>query len=70
FELLKKRQGASQIVAGMDDPYPLGEMDSVPDSYPGKVIDEALKTGIINRREFELIWQGNVEKWLGREETE
>ncbi len=69
FELLKKRQGASQIVAGIDDPYPLGEMESVEGSYPGKVIDEALKAQIITRREYERIWQGNVEKWLGREEA-
>lgn len=36
FELLVKRQGVEQIIAGMDDPYPLGEMDTVPGCYPGK----------------------------------
>jgi len=35
FDLLVKRAGISQIVAGLDDPYPLGEMETVPGSYPG-----------------------------------
>ena len=66
FEILSRRQGVSQIVAGLDDPYPLGEMESVPGSYPGKVIDEALETGLITKTEFNEIWHSNVENWIGR----
>ncbi len=67
FELLVKRQGVSQIVAGLDDPYPLGEMESVPDCYPGKVIDEAVRSKIIMPEDKDEIWESNVLKWLGRE---
>ncbi len=66
LELLIKRQGIGQIVAGLDDPYPLGEMESVPNSYPGKVIDDALKSGLIDEYERDMIWSSNVEKWIGR----
>jgi len=69
FEMLKRRQGASQIVAGLDDPYPLGEMESVPGSYPGKVIDEALAGAVISEAEFKDIWHSNVERWIGKKLT-
>ena len=65
FDLLVKRQGASQIVVGLDDPYPLGEMESVPNCYPGKVIDQALEANYISKSEFKSIWKDNVLKWLG-----
>ncbi|MBK9736130.1 MAG: amidohydrolase family protein [Saprospiraceae bacterium] len=64
FELLIKRQGVSQIIAGIDDPYPLGEMETVPGCYPGKVIDEAVVCGIINETDRDQIWCDNVLKWL------
>lgn len=64
FELLVKRQGVSQIIAGIDDPYPLGEMETVPGSYPGKVIDEAVVSGIINETDRDQIWCDNVLNWL------
>ena len=67
FQLLKSRCGVSQIVAGMDDPYPLGEMEDVPGSYPGKVIDEAFVSGIISAGEKAAIWSDNVLRWLGGE---
>jgi len=67
FRMLKDRQGVSQIVAGLDDPYPLGEMESVPDCYPGKVIDEALAHGFISEKEKNDIWCKNVKRWLGKE---
>lgn len=67
FEMLVRRQGISQVVAGMDDPYPLGEMESVPGSYPGKVIDEARESGLINEKEFEEVWYDNVRRWLNKE---
>lgn len=66
FRLLVNRSGASQVLAGMDDPYPLGEMESVPGSYPGKVIDEALEQQIITQNEFDSIWSDNVLRWLGK----
>jgi aminocarboxymuconate-semialdehyde decarboxylase len=66
FEMLVRRQGTSQIVAGIDDPYPLGEMESVPGSYPGKVIDEALAENIITKAQFNSIWHKNVIDWIGR----
>jgi len=65
FQLLKSRCGVAQIVAGIDDPYPLGEMEDVPNSYPGKVLDEAVAHGMINKREQGEIWHDNVLKWLG-----
>jgi aminocarboxymuconate-semialdehyde decarboxylase len=65
LELLVKRQGVSQIVAGLDDPYPLGEMDGIEDSYPGKVLDDAEKSGIITREDKQKIWNQNVTDWLG-----
>ena len=64
FELLVKRQGVSQIVAGLDDPYPLGEMETVPNCYPGKVIDEAVAENIITEAEKSAIWHQNVVRWL------
>ena len=64
FELLIKRQGISQIVAGLDDPYPLGEMESVPGSYPGKLIDLAAENKMITLEEKSMIWFDNVVEWL------
>jgi aminocarboxymuconate-semialdehyde decarboxylase len=59
-----KRCGVQQIVCGIDDPYPLGEMDSVPDCYPGKLIDDAVSEKIINSEEAALIWHDNALKWI------
>lgn len=64
FELMVKRSGVSQIIAGLDDPYPLGEMESVAGSYPGKVIDEAVENFVISVAEKDQIWHSNVLKWL------
>ncbi len=64
FELLKKRQGVDSILAGLDDPYPLGEMAGVENSYPGRVIDEAEAEGIINSEEKGRIWKENVIHWI------
>lgn len=65
FQLLKNRCGVAQIIAGIDDPYPLGEMEDVPNSYPGKVLDEAVAHGMITINEQEEIWHDNVLRWLG-----
>jgi len=43
----------------------LGEMESVPNSYPGKVIDDAVQLGILTQKDADLIWHNNVLKWLG-----
>lgn len=65
LQLLKQRAGSAQIIAGLDDPYPLGEMESVPDSYPGKVMDDALQLGIIEQKEYDAMWTTNILRWLG-----
>ena len=39
------RQGTDQILMGLDDPYPLGEMESdEQSSYPGKLLDLTLSS--------------------------
>ncbi len=68
FRLLIDRQTAEQVIAGIDSPYPLGEMESTKDSYPGKVIDEALALGFINKVEHTKIWRENVIDWLYTDE--
>jgi len=67
LELLKKRVGTSQIIMGLDDPYPLGEMKGVGTSYPGRVVDYAIETGILSEQEGEDIWHKNVLAWLGKD---
>lgn len=66
LQLLKIRVGSDQIVAGLDDPYPLGEMEGVANSYPGRVIDFAVQSGILNQHEADNIWHSNVLTWLGK----
>ncbi len=67
LELLKKRVGSSQIMMGLDDPYPLGEMEGVGTSYPGRVVDYAVQAGILTEDEGKDIWCKNVLDWLGME---
>lgn len=69
FDLMVKRnQGTDPIIMGLDDPYPLGEMESEPQSsYPGKLLDLALERDIINQQQYDEIWCDNVLKWLGSE---
>jgi aminocarboxymuconate-semialdehyde decarboxylase len=64
LRLLVDRQGVSQVVAGLDDPYPLGEMDTVPGCYPGKVLDDALHAGYLTEQDKNDIWSYNVLRWL------
>lgn len=64
LQLLKNRVGVNQIVCGLDDPYPLGEMETVKGCYPGKVLDDAEHLHIINSEEKAKIWKDNVLKWL------
>lgn len=65
LELLIKRQGANQVIMGLDDPYPLGEMESdAQSSYPGKILDLAMNENIVNEAEYDAIWKDNVLNWL------
>lgn len=65
FQLLLRNQKSKQIIAGLDDPYPLGEMESLPQSsYPGKLLDLAVKENIITGEERDEIWDENVVTWL------
>jgi aminocarboxymuconate-semialdehyde decarboxylase len=72
FQLLLENQKSKQIIAGLDDPYPLGEMESLPQSsYPGKLLDLAVKENIITHSEKDKIWNENVVTWLfGEDENE
>lgn len=67
LQLLKIRVGSDQIVSGLDDPYPLGEMEGVRNSYPGRVIDFAVEAGILTKEESANIWNQNVLRWLGKD---
>src|SRR5699024_8121649 len=65
LKLLVQNQGSQQIVAGLDDPYPLGEMESAPQSsYPGKLLDLAIQRNILTPEERDDIWEKNVLTWL------
>jgi len=73
FELMIKRQGGTdQIIMGLDDPYPLGEMESDrQSSYPGKLLDLAEEVDIISKGQKDQIWSDNVIRWLcGDHQTE
>lgn len=67
LELMVKRLGGTdQILIGLDDPYPLGEMESEPQSsYPGKLLDLAVEEKIISKEQHGEIWENNVLRWLG-----
>lgn len=69
LELMVRRlQGTDQIILGLDDPYPLGEMESdAQSSYPGKLLDLAREEGIIDSNQQAQMWESNVLKWLGPE---
>ena len=65
LELMIRRNGTDQIFVGLDDPYPLGEMQSTPQSsYPGKLLDLALERKIIDQAQYDQMWEGNVLRWL------
>jgi aminocarboxymuconate-semialdehyde decarboxylase len=65
LKLLIENQGSKQVLVGLDDPYPLGEMESAPQSsYPGKILDLALERKIITEAESDAIWEDNVIQWL------
>ena len=65
LELLIRNQGSKQVLMGLDDPYPLGEMESEKQSsYPGKILDLAIERSIISEDERDAIWEDNVIQWL------
>lgn len=64
FELLVKRQGVGQIIFGLDDPYPLGEMNGVGNGYPGKILEDAVTEMVISEEDKSRIWHENVLNWL------
>ena len=72
LKLLVENQTAKQVLLGLDDPYPLGEMESQPQSsYPGKILDLALDRKIISQDDYEAIWGENTLRWLcGDDATE
>ena len=70
LDLLKKRVGVSQIIMGLDDPYPLGEMEGVGTSYPGRALDYAIEIGVISKDEGDDIWCKNVLDWLGMKKSD
>ncbi len=66
--MIKRLGGTQQIITGLDDPYPLGEMEcDAQSSYPGKLLDLALEDAIINKEQHRQIWEDNVLRWLGIE---
>ena len=63
--MLKRQQSTNQIIMGLDDPYPLGEMESeLQSSYPGKLLDLVLEQGLITQKQHQEIWKDNVARWL------
>ena len=65
LKLMIDRQGSNQIIMGLDDPYPLGEMESdAQSSYPGKLLDLAIERKLINEQEYHEIWEDNTLRWL------
>lgn len=65
--LMKKKVGSGQLMCGIDDPYPLGEMDTVQGWYPGRLLDDALEQKVLTEIEHREIWSTNVLAWLGKE---
>ena len=52
-------------MVGLDDPYPLGEMESeMQSSYPGKILDLAQERNIITAADADAMWENNVIQWL------
>ena len=65
LKLLLDNATSKQVVMGLDDPYPLGEMESQSQSsYPGKILDLALERHLLTNQEAENIWSENILQWL------
>ena len=70
LDLLKKRVGVSQIIMGLDDPFPLGEIEGVGTSYPGRVLDYAIEIGVLTEQDGKDIWCKNVLDWLNMKQED
>ena len=69
--MIKRNKGTNQIMVGLDDPYPLGEMDSESQSsYPGKLLDLAVAEHIITAQQQQEMWESNVLRWLGADKNQ
>ncbi|WP_394906858.1 amidohydrolase family protein [uncultured Mesonia sp.] len=70
LKLLVENQKPQQIIMGLDDPYPLGEMESdSQSSYPGKILDLAVERNILTSEQCTAIWDDNIIRWLcGKDE--
>ncbi len=69
--MIKRQKGTDQILMGLDDPYPLGEMQSdQQSSFPGKLLDLAEKEEIITAKQHKEIWYDNVIRWLCGDNSE
>ena len=64
LDLMLKRVGSSQIVWGVDDPYPLGEMATVKGCYPGILLDEMVDQSLLNVEQAKAIMSRNVARWI------
>ena len=65
LKLMIDKQGSDQVLMGLDDPYPLGEMESdEQSSYPGKILDLAKNRNIISQTQYNQIWKDNTLRWL------
>mgnify|MGYP007013072821 CR=1 FL=1 len=65
LKLRVENKGGKQGLVGLDDPYPLGEMDSEKQSsYPGKIIDLAMERDIITPDQADGMWDEHVVRWL------
>lgn len=65
LDMMVQRTGVSQILFGLDDPYPLGEMDADDGTYPGRILDEGVRLGFITAEEKAAICYDNIITWLG-----
>ena len=69
--MVRRQMGTDQIIVGLDDPYPLGEMESeAQSSYPGKLLDLAVDEGVINKEQHQEMWYDNVVRWICGEDRE
>jgi len=69
--MIKRLGGTDQILLGLDDPYPLGEMESEPQSsYPGKILDLAVDENLLTGKQKDELWCDNVLRWLGADKDE
>jgi len=68
--MVKRQKGTDQILLGLDDPYPLGEMNNEnQSSQPGKLLELAVQEKIITATQQKEMWCENVIRWLCGDDT-